>query len=190
SWSGIGSLIPPKVVDLPGGPRAGPAPGGGGLGITGHGARAYTMCNDGVPGRTHDPASVPNANAAHPKPSAALPILDGWTSLNPAAPMVRNRSGWFPCFASGRSCRHRRRCIGRRCAARSRVFMNAVDRVSPISSVRPAVNRSPFVRLRELLGAWSPGQPAISLAVGEPQHAVPSFVGPVLAAHLEEFGRY
>ena len=68
--------------------------------------------------------------------------------------------------------------------------MNAVDRVSPISPVRPAVNRSPFVRLRELLGAWSPGQPAISLAVGEPQHAVPSFVGPVLAAHLEEFGRY
>jgi len=68
--------------------------------------------------------------------------------------------------------------------------MNAVDRVSPISPVRPAVNRSPFVRLRELLGASSPGQPAISLAVGEPQHAVPSFVGPVLAAHLEEFGRY
>src|SRR5262249_25105688 len=32
--------------------------------------------------------------------------------------------------------------------------------------------------------------PAISLAVGEPQHAVPAFVGPVLAAHLGEFGRY
>ena len=50
--------------------------------------------------------------------------------------------------------------------------------------------RSPFVRLRELLGDSPPGQSAISLAVGEPQHGVPSFVGPVLAAHLGEFGRY
>jgi aspartate/methionine/tyrosine aminotransferase len=50
--------------------------------------------------------------------------------------------------------------------------------------------RSPFVRLRELLGDTPPGRPAISLAVGEPQHPIPSFVGPVLAAHLDEFGRY
>src|SRR5262249_33574695 len=39
-------------------------------------------------------------------------------------------------------------------------------------------------------GDTPPGQPAISLAVGEPQHGVPSFVGPVLAAHIAEFGRY
>jgi len=26
--------------------------------------------------------------------------------------------------------------------------------------------------------------------VGEPQHAVPAFVGPILAAHIDEFGRY
>ncbi len=50
--------------------------------------------------------------------------------------------------------------------------------------------RSPFVRLRELLGDTPPGQPAISLAVGEPQHAIPSFVAPVIAAHVAEFGRY
>jgi len=50
--------------------------------------------------------------------------------------------------------------------------------------------RSPFVRLRELLGDIAPGKPAISLAVGEPQHPIPSFVGPVIAAHLAEFGRY
>jgi N-succinyldiaminopimelate aminotransferase len=50
--------------------------------------------------------------------------------------------------------------------------------------------RSPFVRLRELLGDTPPGKPAISLAVGEPQHAVPAFVGPVIAAHVNEFGRY
>jgi N-succinyldiaminopimelate aminotransferase len=70
------------------------------------------------------------------------------------------------------------------------MFMTAVERVSPPSPARPAGSRSPFVRLRELLGDTAPGKPAISLAVGEPQHAVPSFVGPVLAAHIEEFGRY
>jgi aspartate/methionine/tyrosine aminotransferase len=46
------------------------------------------------------------------------------------------------------------------------------------------------VRLRELLGTAEPGQPAISLAVGEPQHPVPPFVASVLAAHIDEFGRY
>jgi len=70
------------------------------------------------------------------------------------------------------------------------MFMTAVDRVSPPSPARPASSRSPFVRLRELLADIPPGKPAISLAVGEPQHAMPSFVGPVLAAHLAEFGRY
>ncbi len=50
--------------------------------------------------------------------------------------------------------------------------------------------RSPFVRLRELLGDTPPGKSAISLAVGEPQHAIPSFVAPIIAAHVAEFGRY
>jgi N-succinyldiaminopimelate aminotransferase len=50
--------------------------------------------------------------------------------------------------------------------------------------------RSPFVRLRELLGDTPPGKPAISLAVGEPQHPIPDFVGPIIAAHVAEFGRY
>ena len=50
--------------------------------------------------------------------------------------------------------------------------------------------RSPFVRLHELLDGIKPGKPAINLSVGEPQHSVPAFVGPVLAAHLDEFGRY
>src|SRR6266404_1474499 len=68
--------------------------------------------------------------------------------------------------------------------------MIAAERVSPPAPARAAASRSPFVRLRELLGDSAPGLPAISLAVGEPQHAVPSFVGPVLAAHIEEFGRY
>jgi len=60
-----------------------------------------------------------------------------------------------------------------------------------VASAAPAVDmRSPFVRLTELLGDAKPGKPAINLSVGEPQHAVPPFVGPVLAAHLADFGRY
>jgi aspartate/methionine/tyrosine aminotransferase len=54
----------------------------------------------------------------------------------------------------------------------------------------PAEGRSPFVRLHELLDGLKPGKPAINLSVGEPQHSIPPFVGPVLAAHLDEFGRY
>jgi N-succinyldiaminopimelate aminotransferase len=70
------------------------------------------------------------------------------------------------------------------------MFMTAAERESPPSPARADIGRSPFVRLRELLGDAPPGDSAISLAVGEPQHAVPSFVGPVLAAHIDEFGRY
>src|SRR5262249_34985584 len=70
------------------------------------------------------------------------------------------------------------------------MFMTPAESVSLPSPGRPAASRSPFVRLRELLGDTPPSRPPISLAVGEPQHAVPSFVGPVLAAHLAEFGRY
>jgi len=68
--------------------------------------------------------------------------------------------------------------------------MTAAEREPPPAPSRATNSRSPFVRLRELLGNAQPGMPAISLAVGEPQHPVPDFVGPVLAAHIDEFGRY
>jgi aspartate/methionine/tyrosine aminotransferase len=70
------------------------------------------------------------------------------------------------------------------------MFMTVAERELPISPGGAPPSRSPFVRLRELLGDSQAGQPPISLAVGEPQHPVPDFVGPVLAAHIEEFGRY
>jgi N-succinyldiaminopimelate aminotransferase len=70
------------------------------------------------------------------------------------------------------------------------MFMTAAKREPKQQSDRAPSSRSPFVRLRELLGDAVPGKPAISLAVGEPQHPVPGFVGPVLAAHIDEFGRY
>jgi N-succinyldiaminopimelate aminotransferase len=50
--------------------------------------------------------------------------------------------------------------------------------------------RSPFVRLTELIGDIPPGKPVIDLGVGEPKHGVPAFVAPVLAAHINAFGRY
>lgn len=60
-----------------------------------------------------------------------------------------------------------------------------------MSSPAPAVDtRSPFARLNELLDGIEPALPAINLSVGEPQHPVPAFVGPTLAAHVAEFGRY
>src|SRR5271154_3137111 len=50
--------------------------------------------------------------------------------------------------------------------------------------------RSPFARLTELLGPYQPAKPLITLSLGEPQHPVPSFVAPVLARHIADFGRY
>jgi N-succinyldiaminopimelate aminotransferase len=70
------------------------------------------------------------------------------------------------------------------------MYMTAAERETPPAPARADLGRSPFVRLRELLGTAEPSQPAISLAVGEPQHPVPPFVASVLAAHIDEFGRY
>jgi aspartate/methionine/tyrosine aminotransferase len=53
-----------------------------------------------------------------------------------------------------------------------------------------AGERSPFARLTELLAPYQPGLPLINLSLGEPQHALPSFVGPALADHIAAFGRY
>src|ERR1700761_730716 len=72
--------------------------------------------------------------------------------------------------------------------------MTAATAASPANSSQAnpakAEGRSPFVRLHELLADIKPGRPAINLSVGEPQHPIPSFVGPVIAAHLNDFGRY
>ncbi|MEH7828057.1 aminotransferase class I/II-fold pyridoxal phosphate-dependent enzyme [Gemmobacter denitrificans] len=47
-----------------------------------------------------------------------------------------------------------------------------------------------FPRLRKLLDHLPPGGPQISMTIGEPKHAMPGFVGPVLAANLDGFGVY
>ena len=40
------------------------------------------------------------------------------------------------------------------------------------------------------MAPYKPGKPLIALSLGEPQHPVPDFVGPVLAQHIVDFGRY
>jgi aspartate/methionine/tyrosine aminotransferase len=68
--------------------------------------------------------------------------------------------------------------------------MSQAERAVSPSPVRAAEGRSPFVRLAELLAGIEPGKSPINLSVGEPQHPIPPFVGSILAAHLNEFGRY
>ncbi|NUB46393.1 aminotransferase class I/II-fold pyridoxal phosphate-dependent enzyme [Fertoebacter nigrum] len=47
-----------------------------------------------------------------------------------------------------------------------------------------------FPRLRKLLDAHAPGGEPIAMTIGEPRHAMPAFVGPVLAESLAGFGVY
>src|SRR6202021_2300880 len=61
---------------------------------------------------------------------------------------------------------------------------------APQGTGSPQSERSPFARLAELLAPHQPGKPLIPLSLGEPQHPLPDFVGPVLAKHIGEFGRY
>lgn len=49
---------------------------------------------------------------------------------------------------------------------------------------------SPFQRLGRLIAGVEPGRSPIDVSVGEPHHAVPDFVGPVLSAALADFVRY
>jgi N-succinyldiaminopimelate aminotransferase len=67
--------------------------------------------------------------------------------------------------------------------------MTAQREPSPASPTAVS-SRSPFVRLTELIAGIDPGKPAINLSIGEPQHLIPPFVGPVLDEHLADFGRY
>lgn len=61
---------------------------------------------------------------------------------------------------------------------------------APQGNGRSETERSPFIRLTELLAPYQPAKPLITLSLGEPQHPVPDFVGPVLAKHIADFGRY
>src|SRR5215470_7920509 len=66
----------------------------------------------------------------------------------------------------------------------------SAERDYALSTRRKTDTRSPFVRLTELIAGIEPRMPVIDLGVGEPKHGVPAFVAPVIAAHINEFGRY
>jgi N-succinyldiaminopimelate aminotransferase len=67
--------------------------------------------------------------------------------------------------------------------------MNSAERERSLTAA-VVDTRSPFVRLAELIAGVEPGKPVIDLGVGEPKHGVPAFVASVLAAHIDDFGRY
>jgi aspartate/methionine/tyrosine aminotransferase len=62
--------------------------------------------------------------------------------------------------------------------------------LEPSFATGPADTRSPFVRTAELLAGIAPGRTPINLSVGEPQHPVPDFVGPIMASDVASLGRY
>ncbi|GKY86330.1 aminotransferase class I/II-fold pyridoxal phosphate-dependent enzyme [Sinisalibacter aestuarii] len=47
-----------------------------------------------------------------------------------------------------------------------------------------------FPRLRSLLDVHAPGGPVVHMTIGEPRHAMPSFVGEVIAANVDGFAKY
>ncbi|MEM7318143.1 MAG: aminotransferase class I/II-fold pyridoxal phosphate-dependent enzyme [Pseudomonadota bacterium] len=47
-----------------------------------------------------------------------------------------------------------------------------------------------FPRLRRLLSDVPPGGPELAMSLGEPQHAVPDFVGPVMLEHSATLSKY
>src|SRR5579872_2950401 len=78
---------------------------------------------------------------------------------------------------------------GERVLARQSMAMTASSRALEAREDKQG-ERSPFLRVTELLAPYQPSKPLITLSLGEPQHPVPNFVGPVLAEHISEFGRY
>lgn len=47
-----------------------------------------------------------------------------------------------------------------------------------------------FPRLRALLDSHPAGGPVLHMSIGEPKHPFPDWVGPVMAEHAADFGRY
>src|SRR6201985_2447300 len=72
----------------------------------------------------------------------------------------------------------------------SRLMAMTASSRAPAGGASSESERSPFARTTELLAPYKPGKPLITLSLGEPQHPVPGFVGPVLAQHIADFGRY
>lgn len=59
---------------------------------------------------------------------------------------------------------------------------------APSSGALPSAN--PFQRLAALLEGMEPAKAPIVMTIGEPRHAIPDFVGPILQENLADFRRY
>jgi N-succinyldiaminopimelate aminotransferase len=70
------------------------------------------------------------------------------------------------------------------------MVMVTAEREKSAPTAAAVDTRSPFVRLAELLADQAPGKAVINLSVGEPQHPIPAFVAPIVAANVNDFGRY
>src|SRR5262245_2116503 len=68
--------------------------------------------------------------------------------------------------------------------------MTIAERQIAPTAGRAVDQRSPFMRLNELIANVTPGQPVLNLVAGEPRHPIPEFVGPSLQPNLKDFGRY
>lgn len=66
----------------------------------------------------------------------------------------------------------------------------APHKLQPITDRFADMPASPFARLNALLAPLTPGGDPVLLSLGEPRHPIPEFVAPILAQHINDFGRY
>lgn len=66
----------------------------------------------------------------------------------------------------------------------------APHKLQPITDRFADMPASPFARLNSLLAPLTPSGDPVLLSLGEPRHPIPEFVAPILAQHINDFGRY
>ena len=66
----------------------------------------------------------------------------------------------------------------------------APHKLQPITDRFAQMPAGPFARLNALLAPLTPSGDPVLLSLGEPKHPIPEFVAPILAQHINDFGRY
>ena len=64
------------------------------------------------------------------------------------------------------------------------------NELQPITDRFADMPAGPFARLNTLLAPLTPSGDPVFLSLGEPKHPIPEFVAPILAQHIDDFGRY
>jgi hypothetical protein len=176
-YDAIVSLIILKIVDIFIG-CASPTRSSARVSISRSTARPYT---DGIRlGRR------PGTALAVEGPQRKLGPLTFWRASAVAkppvarAPQMRVTDRWLIASLPGRTY-GRTSLVRRVLAPLLSMFMTAAERESPPAPARQILAARRSCGCANCWAITSRASPAISLAVGEPQHAVPAFVGPVLA---------